>query len=386
MAWCRHRDYEEEGSLIENADESTRIGSTFVRRLTRSDFLKMGGAVSGACALFPLAFACARLAGSSSDTGSEGSTGHRLAGLWYEDNNTGTAGGMPPDFKEKFYRPDLWAQAREAIDVYYIRATTLLNAENGLDDPFLENHFVPVLEESNVEIALDAGGASFLRARPAGTTRIEREIALIEKLKAMGGRVGYIALQSVLSKPLREKGRVVEYPMQQRLEDVVEYSKVARERLPDVEVGIIDALPTKGLEYRDPYGRLAAALEDEGLGLDFVHLDCPYEHPQEGAKITWDGVKEVESFVREDIGARFGFVCTSRTGGETSDQAWNDNVLDSLRRYVEANGLPDEYVIMSWFPHPSSSIPESAGADRFPDTKTVLSFAQELDRYGGKEA
>jgi len=242
---------------------------------------------------------------------------------------------------------------------------------------------VPVLEESNVEIALDAGGASFLHARPAGGARIEREIALIEKLKAMGGRVGYIALQSVLSKPLREKGEVVEYPMQQRIEDVVEYAKVARERRPDVEVGIIDALPTKGLEYRDPYGRLAAALKDEGLGLDFVHLDCPYEHPQEGARITWEGVKEVESFVKGDVGARFGLICTSRTGGETSDEAWNDNVLDVPRQYAGADGSPDEYVIMSWFPHPGSSIPEFAGPGQFPDTKTVLSFAQELDRHAG---
>lgn len=141
-----------------------------------------------------------------------------------------------------------------------------------------------------------------------------------------------------------------------------------------------------GLEYRDSYGRLAAALSEEDLGLDFVHLDCPYEIPQEGAKITWEGVKEVQSFMQGDIGARFGFVCTSRTGGETSDEAWNDNVLDASRRYAEANGLPDEYVIMSWFPHPGSTIPESAGPDRFPDMKTVLSFARALDRYGGRKA
>ncbi len=343
----------------------------------------MGGAVSGACALSPLAFACTRLAGSSFDTGSEGSTGHRLAGLWYEDNNTGTAGGMPPDFMEKFYRPHLWAQAREAIDVYYIRATTLLNAENGLDDPFLENHFVPVLEESNVEIALDAGGASFLRARPAGAARIEREIALIEKLKAMGGRVGYIALQSVLSKPLRIKGQVVEYPMQQRIQDVVEYAKIARRQLPEAEIGIIDALPSKGQDYQVPYGELAAALGDD-LKLDFVHLDCPYEVAQEGVSITWDGIKQVESFVKRDIVARFGLVSTSRTGGETSDEMWNDNVLDVSRQYAMVNGNPDEYVIMSWFPHPSSSIPEETGPGSFPDMKTVLSFAQNLSRCGGQ--
>ncbi len=166
--------------------------------------------------------------------------------------------------------------------------------------------------------------------------------------------------------------------MQQRIEDVVEYAKTARERLPDVEIGIIDALPTKGLDYRDPYGRLAAALSEEDPELKFVHLDCPYEHPQEGARITWEGVKEVESFVKTDIGARFDFICTSRTGGEASDEAWNDNVLDAPRQYASVGGSPDEYVVMSWFPHPGSTIPESAGPGRFPDAKTVLSFAREL--------
>lgn len=196
----------------------------------------------------------------------------------------------------------------------------------------------------------------------------------------MGGRVGYIALQSVLSKPLREEGRVVEYPMQQQIVDAVEYAKAARERLPDVQLGIIDALPTKGLDYRNPYGRLADALAREDLELDFVHLDCPYEHPQEGARITWEGVKEVESFVRGDIVTRFGFICTSRTGGEASDEAWNDNVLDAPKQYASVDENPDEYVVMSWFPHLGSTIPENAGSGRFPDTKTVLSLSRELEK------
>ena len=365
--------------MTELRDRDPRVEPGSARRLTRRDFLKVGGVTVGAsCVPFPLA--CAGQWGASSDVGSGDVTARANAGLWYEDNNMGTAGGMPPDFKEKFYRPDLWAGAREAIDIYYVRATTLLNPENGLDDSFLEKNSVPVLEGSGVEIALDAVGANFLRARPApADERIEREISLVEKLGAMGGRVRYVALQSVLSKPLREEGRVVEYPMQQRIEDVVEYAKTARERLPDVQLGIIDALPTKGLDYRDPYRRLAAALSEEDLELNFVHLDCPYEHPQEGARITWEGVKEVESFVKTDIGARFGFICTNRTGGEASDEAWNDNVLDAPRQYASVDGSPDEYVVMSWFSHPSSTVPESAEPDLFPDTKTVLSFARELE-------
>jgi hypothetical protein len=182
--------------------------------LARRDFLKISGGVVVGASCAPFSLACADQLASSSEAGSGGATLRGTADLWYEDNNMGRAGRMPSDFKEKFYRPDLWAGAREAIDVYYIRATTLLKPENGLDDSFLGGNFVPVLEESGVEIALDAVGANFLRAHPApADERIEREISLVEKLGAMGGRVGYVALQSVLPKPLREEGRVVEYPM-----------------------------------------------------------------------------------------------------------------------------------------------------------------------------
>jgi hypothetical protein len=90
----------------------------------------------------------------------------------------------------------------------------------------------------------------------------------------------------------------------------------------------------------------------------------------------------VENFVRRDVAARFGLISTSRRGGETSDEAWSDYVLDVPRRYAKANGNPDEYVVMSWFAHPSSSIPEDAESGRFPDTKTVLAFAQQLGRCG----
>jgi hypothetical protein len=365
---------------MKNGGGKMRVDPRSARRLTRRDFLKLGGgAAVGACALAPLTSACGGLVGSSS--GSErGSTACGTPSLWYEDNNMGTAGGMPPDFEEKFYQPDTWVRAREVIDVYYVRASMLLNPTNDLDDSFLEESFVPVLEDSGVKIAIDAVGANFLNhRRPAGTARVDRELRLIEKLRAMGGQVGYIALQSVLSKPLREEGQVVEYPMQRRIQDVVEYAKMARERLPDVEIGIIDALPSKGQDYQGPYGELATALGDD-LRLDFVHLDCPYERAQEGENISWEGIKAVEGFVKRDIATRFGLISTSRTGGETSDETWNDNVLGVPREYAKANGNPDEYAIMSWFPYPSSSIPEEAGPGQFPDTKTVLSFARELER------
>jgi len=48
------------------------------------------------------------------------------ADIWYEDNNMGVPGGIPSDFKKKFYEPDLWSRARKYIKVYLFRANIFL--------------------------------------------------------------------------------------------------------------------------------------------------------------------------------------------------------------------------------------------------------------------
>ena len=86
-----------ETSLVaKHGGEDLRAESGSACRLTRREFLKVGGAMVGVSCV-PFSLGCAGRWYSSSDAESGGATLRGPAGLWYEDNNMERAGGMSPD-------------------------------------------------------------------------------------------------------------------------------------------------------------------------------------------------------------------------------------------------------------------------------------------------
>ena len=113
--------------------------------------------------------------------------------------------------------------------------------------------------------------------------------------------------------------------------------------------------------------------------LDLPLGNIPCEIPEEGINgMSWEKVKDVEVFVQEEIGCKFGLICTSRKAGYKSDRAYHETVLKALERYKSVGGILDQYLIMSWFPHPLRSIPENAPEDEFPTMKTLLEFYKKI--------
>jgi len=294
------------------------------------------------------------------------------ADLWYEDNNLGRGGGMPPDFIEKFRRPETFSQATRHIRVYLMRAVVLRK----LDDEFLSTLLIPYLEKNNIKLAINAGGATWGRERAR-----DRDMQLFERLKRLGARVDYISLQSVLSKPMRKMGEEWTYPMSKRIEAVVAYTRAAKAVFPQAEIGIIDALPSHGRDYRQPYRELRDAMARGGFRLSFVHLDMPFEIPAERLYgINWRTVREVERYVENGLGVRFGFFATSRNGGHRSSKAFHDNVMAALECVSGSGGTPGDFIVASWFPHPRTTIPEDATGNDYPAMRTVLAFGRRLEQ------
>jgi hypothetical protein len=299
------------------------------------------------------------------------------AELWFEDNNQARGGGLPPDFREKFERPETWARAREAMDVYMIRANALDGRKNPGDADFIRSKMAPVLKAANLPVAIDAGGATW---RNAGRKRdsIAQELELIRVLREAGVVVRCISLQSVLSKPLfdEETGRRMPYSMEMRYQDVLDYFQVLEKWFPDIGIGIIDALPSHDEDYEGAYRALKAKLSEHGFRLDHILLDIPFELPEEKMRNnSWSKVKAVERYVKEQIGCHFGLISTSKTAGCESDAAYHQTVLKVLDRCREYRIDPDGFVMMSWFPHPEQSIPDNAPAGSYPSLKTFLEFA-----------
>ena len=303
-------------------------------------------------------------------------TGLSATLLWYEDNNLGRAGGMPSDFIEKFHRPDTFREASRHIDVYMIRANVL----SKMDDAFLATLLEPYLRKIGIKLAIDATGATWAQA-PGRDRAFRADIQLLERLKREGVDIHYISLQSVLSKRLVRAGKVVDYPLSKRIEDAVAFAKAARPIYPRAEIGIIDALPSHGKDFRRPYRQLRDAMSREGLKLSYIHVDMPFEIPRERQLgVSWQSLRKVERYVEEDLGLRFGFFTTSRTGGNISSRAFHDRVMAALECYTGATGTPRDWLIASWFPHPRNTIPENVVGEDYPAMRTVLAFGRSLEQ------
>ena len=193
---------------------------------------------------------------------------------------------------------------------------------------------------------------------------------------AHGGDVRYLCLQSVLSKPLRVKGKVQPYPKAQRYKDIQLYMTLVKKEFPNIKMGIVDALPSHGKDYKGLKDHLAKA----NLVLDHIDLDIPCEIPDKKRNgMSWQKVKAVEEYVQKEIGCSFGLVCTSRVAGYKSDEAYHKAVLSVLGSHTKTGGHPDRYLIMSWFPHPKTSIPDSATGKSYPVMRTVLEFGRQLE-------
>lgn len=299
--------------------------------------------------------------------------GPERADLWVQDNNMGRAGGLPPDFQAMFTtRRDAWAEARRFIGVYQLRSTSLRDPANDLSDAFLRDAFLPVLDAANIALALNVVGAMGVTCAAGKETTMAAEIAQIERIGRLGGRVAYLSLQSVLSKPTDVcpgYGRDTGYD--RRIADIVHYAGALTDRFPGIRIGLVDAMVAKGWDYAPIYRQLVAGLHAKNLALAFIHLDFPAETASPG----WTNALAAQRVIRDELGLRFGLLYTSNSAGLVSDEVFYRAVMAAGREFHAAGGRPDDAVVTSWHPHPARDLPETDSTG-FPFMKDVLDFAR----------
>jgi hypothetical protein len=299
--------------------------------------------------------------------------GPERAALWVQDNNMGHAGGLPPDFAAMFTaRREEWAEARRFISVYLLRSTALRLPANHLTDAILGDDFLPLLREAKIALALNVVGAMGVTCSTVAAATMAAEVAQIERIERLGGRVDYLSLQSVLSKPTTVcpgYGRDEGYD--RRIADIVHYADEMASRFPDVRIGLVDAMTAKGWNYAPVYRQLLEAMHGRGLTLDFIHLDFPAEAASPG----WTNALAAQRVIRDELSVRFGLLYTSNIAGRTSDEAFYRAVMAAGRDFRAAGGRPDDAVVTSWHPHPARDLPESDPTG-YPFMKDVLAFAR----------
>lgn len=286
-------------------------------------------------------------------------------GFWYEDNNVRKAGGYPDDFKEMFEKPDTWADMRSKLSVYYIRGNTLKNVIDEFGEAWVIEHFCGVLKKEKIPVAIDNPS----RGRVPSIKLLERN----------GVTVSHIALQSVLSKfekrgmtPAEQNAEI-----RQRIDESAKQLVELRKQFPKAEIGIIDALPTKGLPYEWPYAELSQKAKAAGAPLEFIHVDAPYSYI--GRTIKWDDLRQIKKTISQDLGLEFGLIVTDNVGGMKSNKAFHERVMQMARKYPKV-AFPDYFIMMSWYRYPKYSVRVAGQEAEYTMTKTALDFFNAISK------
>jgi hypothetical protein len=305
---------------------------------------------------------------------------------WYQDNNLAANGGMPPDFISRHENLPSWEESLKVMDGFGINSVVydrLLKQDAKLATRLGEvwrSHEIPVLVDSIA--ATWAHHFGYDLAHPATKNMLTR-------FRAWGWDVRSIALQSVLSKPLpADQGS---YRMSNRVADVVTFFQAIRPGHPNLKIGIIDALPAKGLVsgpdgYRAAYLQLKNSLAEAGYALDFIMMDYPIDfaltgkvESHNGFRHSFEAMVEAERYIEEVIGCQAILMLTSQRGGQASADQWRSDVLAGLQDYLKAGGSPYQVYLNAWYPEPVWSTPDEPDPALNPNGATKLGTFRLVD-------
>jgi hypothetical protein len=275
-------------------------------------------------------------------------------GCWFEDSNLGTNGGIPPDFSSRFEAIHVpsWSNSLETMEVYYLRYATY--RDHLVSNSELKTRMADVFNAYGIKVALDDTEPTWGHAKAGfSTPDYQDSIDALQDLENHGWNLCAVGMQSVLSKPWSGG----DYDMSWRILDVVEYIKQVKPHFPDLEYGVIDALPVKGLEYKSHYADLKNAVEAEGYTLDFFEQDFPIDKLLTGER-TYEEIVDAERFARHALGCKSGLFLTSSRGGEASDELWRSDVISGLDQYLLNGAAPERITLSAWTPYPVYTAPD----------------------------
>jgi hypothetical protein len=211
------------------------------------------------------------------------------------------------------------------------------------------------------------------------------EFEWISRIKRVGLDVDYVSLQSLLSKPLRVQGNVLDCSLAERVDGGIAYAKRFAAVYPNAQFGLIDALPSKGQPYKEAYKYTRDMFQSRSVPLKYIHLDLSIEMVWRGDNgLSWQKVLEVEDYVKK-LGLRFGLLFTSRQSGQVSDEAFYKAIVKGLDDYRRAGGAADDYIIISWFPYPRRTVRRAGEAGGYPITDAIVQFSRHLGSPGQQE-
>ena len=305
--------------------------------------------------------------------------------IGYEDNNLGVHGGVPQDFETRLTPSGAatWAQARKEMRSMVLRMGSVKHY------PHLMARLAEILNRDGVTVTLDDVSATWARytQRVASASELDygATIRRIETLLDAGLTVRSIALQSVLSKPNPNHPLYASpsttLSLNTRVGDILAYFRQVQRHFQrrgiSLDIGIIDAKPAHGADFRQAYRTLVTRLGKAGFKLAFIDLDHPLDLASHSTLVA------AQRYVTNTLQTRCGVFITHAAGGRTSAAAFRSGLLSELSRALRQGLRADRFVLAAWYPHPRLSAPDDIRPDADPKMLRVfremnLQLAREL--------
>jgi hypothetical protein len=322
--------------------------------------------------------------------------------MWYELSNGHASGGSLPDFESVFTSPEKWSSARQRTSVVMFGAQTLQNFIDA-DPGFVATKIGPFIKANpNVKIAFNvqapkwAACTNYNPDKSINSATLNQEINMMKQIEAAGGKIAYITMESVLSKPDKDKEGYCAQTWNQRLQNMNWYVSNIKEALPNgqphpvisgytrnIKYGLTDAFMSGGdnflynMTVANYYANLIQYEKNHDNFLDFVLLDCVVERinvVDSSGPASFAIIKNTRDYLySQGIGVGIYLVSESAT----TEKEFAHNILWLAENLNSHNANVDFYVISSWYTIPFHELP-----DTIPDNTTKYTMTRNLKIVG----
>lgn len=301
--------------------------------------------------------------------------------VWFGINGRSVQRSYPSDYSKLFLQPSLWADSFSNLSTFVFNQSAY-TMTNTMEPTFIKNNIAPLLKEK--EVSFDTITPSFMSCRRASISdQVLADKNQIQKLMDNGVKVTSIKMQSSLAKPVPDslKSRCTNYTLAQRINDMVTYAQAMHKFFPDVEFGVVDptaAHELLGNDWKSVLAQTQQRFNAAGEKLSFLILDRQYDYNEFGTSSfsSLEKVKELETYLRDELGIKFGMILTASDRVVTSNKAYYDYSYKYLDEYIKIGGSPDFYFVESWQKYPENVVPETGST--YSHTQALLRIQNKI--------
>jgi len=289
------------------------------------------------------------------------------------------------DFRELFEHPDQWTQTRPLVN-------EILYADQNFryfTDQELKSWFA-MMDQWHIRLGLDVGAIKEWGPTADKSLLIGRRYW--NRIQSLGGHIHAMHMDE----PLACTRFHIHTSDQSAVEETARFIAGVRKDYPGVLIGDVESYPSIPLNdhfwWIDALQKRLASMNVRGL--DFYELDVNWMNFQIQHNGSWQEVKQLQNFCHTrqiPFSLIFwpGSYAWFNTIHMADDNTFYVSVMNQGYEYAAFDppaaagfsnisplkGGPDEYVIQSWEPCPSHSVPESAD---FTLTRLVTDFVKKF--------